>query len=173
MSAPQLCALRFTEVQPATHERNCATDDKLSFVAQVSAVYGESGALVFGLLRNTSMNILRSTLAVITAVGFSPLLSHASPGTAPVNNCAHAFAASLAVNGAAPPSYKLQYRADRFSGSFADYYATHDTFELEAHDPKTHAVIARARCSTNTRGAIVALSSLPLGNKDVILSARR
>lgn len=119
------------------------------------------------------MNILRLTLAVVTAVGFSPLLSQASPGPGAVDSCARAFAASMAVNGAAPPSYKLQYHVDRFSGSVADYFATNDTFDLEAHDPKTRVVVARARCSTNTRGTVVAFFSLPLGNKGVILSAQR
>jgi hypothetical protein len=119
------------------------------------------------------MNILRFTLAVVTAAGFSPLISQASPEADSVNTCARAFAASMAVNGAAPPSYKLRYHVNRFSGSIADYFATNDTFELEAHDPKTGAVVARARCSTNTRGTIVALSSVPLGDKGAILSAQR
>jgi hypothetical protein len=35
------------------------------------------------------------------------------------------------------------------------------------HDPKTGAVLARARCSTDARGAVVALSLLPLGGKNV------
>lgn len=118
------------------------------------------------------MNILRFTLAVVTVAGFSPLISQASPGMDSVNTCARAFAASMGLTAAVPPSYKLRY-VNRFSGSIADYYPGNDTFDLEAHDPKTGAVIARARCSTNTRGRIVALSSVPLGDKGAILSAQR
>jgi hypothetical protein len=84
-----------------------------------------------------------------------------------------ALAAVMAATGAVPPSYKLRYHVDRFSGSIADYFPDNDTFELEAHDPKTGVVIARARCSTNTRGAIVAFSSVPLGDEGAILSDQR
>jgi hypothetical protein len=119
------------------------------------------------------MNLLRFTLAVVIAAGLSPLISQASPEADSVNTCARALAASMAVAGAAPPSYKLQYHVSRFSHSIADYFSANDTFELEAHDPKTGVVIARARCSTNTRGTIVAFSAVPLGDEDAILSAQR
>jgi hypothetical protein len=119
------------------------------------------------------MNARRFALAVVTAAGVSPLISHASPAVDSVNTCARAFAASMAVSGAAPPTYKLRYHVGRLSGSIADYFPTNDTFELEAHDPKTGVVIARARCSTNSRGTIVAFSSTPLGSKGAILSAQR
>jgi hypothetical protein len=119
------------------------------------------------------MNILRVTLAIATAAGFSPLTSQASPETDAVNTCARALAASMAVAGAAPPSYQLRYHVDRFPGSIADYFPGNETFDLEAHDPKTGVVIARARCSTNTRGTVVAFSSVPLGDKGAILSAQR
>jgi hypothetical protein len=119
------------------------------------------------------MNILRLTLAIATTAGFSPLISQASSEVDAVNSCARAFAASIAVAGAVPPSYKLRYHVDRFSSAIADYFSANDTFDLEAHDPKTGAVIARARCSTNTRGTVVAFSSVPLGEKGAILSAQR
>jgi hypothetical protein len=119
------------------------------------------------------MNVLRFTLAVVTAAGFSPLISHASPEVDSVNTCARALAASMAVADAVPPSYKLRYHVSQFSGSIADYFPAYHTFELEAHDPKTDVVIARARCATNTRGVIVAFSAVPLGDEGAILSARR
>jgi hypothetical protein len=119
------------------------------------------------------MNFLRLTLAIATAAGFLPLTSQASPEADAVNSCARALAASMAVPGAAPPSYKLRYHVNRLPGSIADYFPASDTFELEAHDPKTGVVIARARCSTNTRGTVVAFSSVPLGEKGAILSAQR
>jgi hypothetical protein len=119
------------------------------------------------------MNILRFTLAVVTAAGFSPLISQASPEVDSVNTCARALAASMAVAGAVPPSYKLRYHVSRFSRSIADYFPANDTFELEAHDPKTGVVIARARCSLNTRGTIVAFSTVSLGDEGAILSAQR
>jgi hypothetical protein len=119
------------------------------------------------------MNFLRFTLAVVTAAGLSPLISQASPEAASVITCARALAASMAVAGAAPPSYKLRYHVSQFLGSIANYFPANDTFELEGHDPKTGVVIARARCSTNTHGTIVAFSKVPLGDEDAILSAQR
>jgi hypothetical protein len=118
------------------------------------------------------MNPLRYALAVATAA-LSPLICHASPVADSVNTCARAFAASMADAGAPPLNYKLQYHIDRFSGSIADYFGSGYTFDLEAHHPKTGVVIARARCSTNTRGAIVAFTSVPLGDQGAILSAQR
>jgi hypothetical protein len=119
------------------------------------------------------MNVRRLTLVIATAAALAPLISQASPGTDSANACARTLAASMAGNDAAPPAYRLKYRASRFSGSVADYYLTDYQFDLEAHDAKTGAVIARARCSTNARGVIVGFSTLPLADQDAILSAQR
>ena len=86
--------------------------------------------------------------------------------------CARAFAARIAGEPAAVPRYKLDYTDSRSTGSIADYFPTGSIFDLEARDPKTGAVLARARCSTDTRGAVIALSLQPLGDKNVTFADR-
>ena len=119
------------------------------------------------------MNARRFALIVIAAASLAPLTSRASPERDAVNVCARALVASMAAAGAAPPTYKVQYRLDRFRRSIADYFVHDDLFDLEAHDPKSGAVIARARCMTNSRGRIVAFSTAQPGDQEAILSARR
>jgi hypothetical protein len=43
-----------------------------------------------------------------------------------------------------------------------EFYTREYSFELHANDLKTGLPIARANCSTNSHGAVVALSSIPL-----------
>lgn len=111
-------------------------------------------------------------LALITTTALAPLLSQASPETESVNVCARALAAGLGGTGGSAPTYKLIYFGHQFTGSVADYFSA-NSFELEAHDPKTGAVIASARCSTNYRGAVVAFSRVPVSEEGAILSAQR
>jgi len=118
------------------------------------------------------MNTCHFAIALITTAAFSPFIAQASPEMESVNICARALAASLAAPGAAAPAYKLVYLRNRFTGSVADYFPA-NAFDLEAHDPKTGKVIARARCSTNYRGAIVAFSRVRSGEESATLSAQR
>jgi hypothetical protein len=68
---------------------------------------------------------------------------------------------SLAT-GSGAPTFKLKYRCASAS-TLADYYRSHDyTFNLQAHDPKTGSTLARATCSADTRGAVLALTATPL-----------
>jgi hypothetical protein len=53
----------------------------------------------------------------------------------------------------------------------ADFYPTDYTFTLEAHDPKTGAPIARAVCTTDYRGNVTDIASLPLDSKAATLAA--
>src|SRR5450755_2565372 len=92
----------------------------------------------------------------LSAAAFYPSISDAFPETGALHACARALAASIAVTTTTAPICKLDYRGSRFSGSIADYFPTNNTFELEVHGPNTGLVITRARCSTNTRGNIVA-----------------
>ena len=43
-----------------------------------------------------------------------------------------------------------------------DFFAREYTFELHANDQKTGQLIARASCSTDLHGSVVALSSIRL-----------
>jgi hypothetical protein len=86
---------------------------------------------------------------------------NATPERTALNACARAFASSLAAAGAAPPAFKLIYGT--FDGpSAVQFFARNYTFELHARNPKTGLPIARASCSTDARGGVLSLSSIPL-----------
>jgi hypothetical protein len=109
-------------------------------------------------------------LAVVTIAALSPAISNASPEKVSVKACASAFASSIAAPGTSAPGYKLAYRGS-FGSTVSDFYPTDFTFTLEAHDPKTGLAIARAVCSTNSRGMVTAISAVPLDAK-ATLAAR-
>jgi hypothetical protein len=117
------------------------------------------------------MNIRKIVLAVATIAALSPVISNASPERASVKACASAFATSLAAPGANAPVYKLAYRGS-FVSSLSDFYPTDYTFTLEAHDPKTGLAVARARCSTDSRGTVVSIAAIPLDVKGTELAAQ-
>jgi hypothetical protein len=119
------------------------------------------------------MNPRTFGLAAAAVAVFSPIICNASPESAAVDSCARAFVDNIAPERAAAQRYKLDYRSSLSGASIAYYFPTKSTFDLEAHDPKTGAVLARARCSTDARGAVVALSFLPLGDKNVTFADRR
>jgi hypothetical protein len=118
------------------------------------------------------MNVPKLGLAVIIAAALSPPISNASPETASVNACARAFATSIASPGTATPSYKLEYRGNPDTGALSAFYRSQYSFDLEGHDPKTGVAVARARCSTDRFGAVIALISMPLGARSASLSAQ-
>jgi hypothetical protein len=122
--------------------------------------------------RNTTMQTRIFGLAVITAAALSPSICNASPETDSVNACARAFATSIASPGTAAPSFKLEYHGTADAGSLSAFYRSQYTFDLEAHDPKTGVTVARARCSTDRHSAVIAFTSLPLGDKRATFSAQ-
>jgi hypothetical protein len=99
-------------------------------------------------------------LAAATVAALSPAISNASSEKASAKACAKAFAASLVAPGA-EPAYKFEFR-EATGTSLTDFYHTEYTFSLEVHDPKTGVAVARANCSTDSRGAITAISAVPL-----------
>ncbi len=107
------------------------------------------------------MMIRQAAIAALAVAALVPAVSNASPEKASAKACATAFASSIAAPGASAPAYKFAYRSG-MSSSLADFYPTDYTFTLEAHDPKTGAAIARARCSTDYRGQVTAISAIPL-----------
>jgi hypothetical protein len=108
------------------------------------------------------MTIRTLALIAATAAALSPVIASASPEKDALNACAHAFASSLAANGAAAPAFKLDYHSSEFATSMIQFYNREYTFELHARDPKSGQPLARASCSTDIHGAVVALSALPL-----------
>ena len=88
----------------------------------------------------------------------SPVIANASPEKDALNACATAFATSLTAPGAAAPTFKVVDGSAHTTGSVGDFFAHSFTFYLYANSQKTGLQIARASCSTNSRGAVVALS---------------
>ena len=119
------------------------------------------------------MNIRTLILSAASIAAFSPAVSFASPENAALGACSRAFAASMASPGSSAPAFKLKYRGGSAGSSIVDYYSSHEyTFYLQAHDPKTGATLARATCTTDTRGSQVALTATPLNGSEATLAAR-
>jgi hypothetical protein len=111
-------------------------------------------------MRNTIMIIRKLLLTAASIAAICPAVSHASTETTALNACAQAFATSLG-SGSAAPTFKLKYHGEP-SGTLAEYYSSHAfTFYLQAHDPKTGLTLARATCSADPRGTVIALTAAP------------
>ena|SRR5271163_2180823 len=106
------------------------------------------------------MDIRKCTLAAAAIAAISPSISSANTESVALNACARAFASSIAAPGSAAPAYKVDYRGHAES-ALTSYYRSEYTFYLRAHDPKTGLTLARATCSADNGGKIVALRSEP------------
>jgi hypothetical protein len=112
-------------------------------------------------------------LSAASIAAFLPAVSHASPENAALDACVRAFAASMATPGSGAPAFKLKYRSSQPGSAIAEYYSGHEySFELQAHDPKTGATVARATCTADNRGAQLALATIPLDGRQATLAAR-
>lgn len=115
------------------------------------------------------MTIRFLAITALSIAALSPAVSNASSASASAKACATAFASSIAAPGASAPNYKLAYREGAPS-ALTQFFATDYSFTLEAHDPKTGAAIARALCSTDSRGTVTAISAIPLDATDATLA---
>jgi len=131
-----------------------------------------AGRWYFWTTKEYHMTIRKIPLAVAAIAALTPVISNASPEKAALTACAQAFATSLASPGASAPTFKIAYRGSDIPGSMVDFYSRQYTFELQARDAKSGSSIARASCSTDVRGNVVALSSMPLGSDKTALAAR-
>jgi hypothetical protein len=103
------------------------------------------------------MNLRRLKYLAAAIFALAPAISGASPEKEALDACARAFASSLARPGAAAPAFKVDYSGNQNSGSMLEFYTREFTFDMYAKDPKTGLPIARASCSTDSRGSVVAL----------------
>ena len=117
------------------------------------------------------MKYRQVALILAAAAVLAPAISNASPEKAALNACARAFASSLAAPGSAAPAFKVAY-GGVVTGSMLAFYAREYDFELRANDPKTGLPVARANCTTDARGTVIALSPLPLEAVPAALAAR-
>jgi hypothetical protein len=107
------------------------------------------------------MTIRNVLLAAVSVAAMTPAISNATPENAAMKACAEAFAASLA-SGSVTPKFTLKYHRESDS-MLSYYYASHDfAFNLQANDPKTGLTLARAQCSADVHGKILALTAAPL-----------
>jgi hypothetical protein len=118
------------------------------------------------------MKYRKVALILAAAAALVPAISNASPERAALDACARAFASSLAAPGSAAPAFKVAYRSSPSAGSMLEFYAREYVFDLYANDPKTGLPLARANCSTNARGAVIALTSVPLEAAPAALAAK-
>jgi hypothetical protein len=108
-------------------------------------------------MKSRQFGLLLASIAALV-----PVASNASPEKTALNACARAFASSLAAPGSAAPAYKVAYMASEYTGSMLAFYAREFTFDLHANDLKTGLPIARASCSVDSHGTVIALSPVPL-----------
>ena len=111
-------------------------------------------------------------LLLASIAALAPVASHASSEKTAMNACVRAFASSLAAPGSAAPAYKVAYSGDEYTGSMMAFYAREFTFELHAKDLKTGLPIARASCSVDSHGTIIALSPVPLNAARTDMAAK-
>jgi hypothetical protein len=118
------------------------------------------------------MNVRKFGLLAAAIAALSPAVSSASDETGALNACARAFASSLASPGAAAPAFKVVYGGSRYAGSVTDYFSHAYTFDLYANNQRTGLPVARASCSTNSHGVVIALSPVPMETAGPALAAR-
>ena len=109
--------------------------------------------------------------AVSTAV-FLPAVSHASTESTALSACTRAFAASMAAPGSIAPAFKL-VRSSEPESAIDGYYTGHEyTFYLQAHDSKSGMTVASATCTSDSRGTHVALTAVPVSDRETTLAIR-
>jgi hypothetical protein len=120
--------------------------------------------LVFLTIKDTAMNFRNIALIAAAIAALSPAICNASPEKDGINACARAFATTLAAPGADAPAFKVTYRNGQHFGSMLEYYIREYNFDLHVNDKKSGLPIARAKCSTDAHGAIVAFAPIAMSN---------
>jgi hypothetical protein len=110
------------------------------------------------------MNLRKIAVTAAAIAALAPAIGNATPENDAINACARTFATTLAAPGTDAPAFKVTYRSGQHFGSMLEFYSRDYTFDLRAKDPKTGLAVARASCSTDAHGAIVAFSPIPLGS---------
>lgn len=105
------------------------------------------------------MTIRLFGLSIAAVAAVSPAVCNAWPAKTSLDACVTAFEKTLAPADEVRHAFKVVYDGEQFSSSIADFYPTSYTFDLQANNSKTGAVVARVRCSADRHGSI-ALTSL-------------
>jgi hypothetical protein len=112
------------------------------------------------------MYVRKIVLIFASAAVLAPAICNASPEKTALNACVRAFATSLATPGNAAPAVKVDYRGNITSGSVLDYFAGEYTFDLHANNAKTGLAVGHVSCTSDTRGAVISMSQVPLAAKN-------
>ena len=105
------------------------------------------------------MTIRHFGLSIAALAAVYPAVCNAWPAKASLAACVNAFEKTLASADEVSHAFKVVYASEEVGSSIADYYPTTYTFELQANNAKTGAVVARMRCLADRKGS-VALTSL-------------
>ena len=103
--------------------------------------------------------LLFPTAAILTVL--SPAISQAAPESDALNTCTRAFASSLALDVANPPTVKLKYSAGQPATAWSNFFTREYTFFLQLRDPKTGIARASATCSATAGGNLITLKAAP------------
>jgi hypothetical protein len=106
------------------------------------------------------MTIRHFGLSIAALAAVAPAVCNAGPAKASLDACVTAFEKTLAPADEVHHAFRVVYASEQLSSSIADFYPTSYTFDLQANNSKTGAVVARVRCLADRRGS-VALTSLP------------
>jgi hypothetical protein len=105
------------------------------------------------------MKLRNLGLALAACSALTPAISRADKTG--FGACVAAFEKTLDAPSGASRTFRVVYRGDDdVTGSIARFYRRISVYDLSASDPNTGSVIARARCTTDSRGMIASLSPL-------------
>ncbi len=106
--------------------------------------------------------IMPRALVLAASLAALPALSVAKPSDVALNGCAQQVVSEFAARQGLTPKYSVNLDQRR---SFRDFGAAEPAiyrFTLEARDPKTGLLVARAECDARYTGEVVAFRTLPL-----------
>lgn len=105
------------------------------------------------------------TIGCALAVSVTPFSVHAASTQAAMDACADAMVSVLAAENGKPLGYRINPESD---GSNARM-RKRETFHLDARDPASQEVVARADCVVDGRGRVRRLVDVPLSAEDAIV----
>ncbi len=111
-------------------------------------------------------------LAVAAIAAIVPAAANASPAGTSLDACAKAFASALAADGAPLPKFKIAHRGGQYFGSIDEFYSHEFSFDMQARDPKTGSVLARATCTADRKGLVTSFTRVSPAEAASTLAAR-
>jgi hypothetical protein len=116
-------------------------------------------------------NIRFRLIPLVTALAVHPALSHSKPADIALDACARQVVGDVAARQGLQPKYSVTLKDDPLLSlpASADVYR----FTLEARDPKTGSIVARAECDAAHDGKVISYRTLPLIKEPATLAKNR